>query len=51
MPVWSSRQDKNLSSDMKGGVEASLMLLCQLALDNLVQLRQFWNVVRLPCLI
>lgn len=50
MPTRSSRQDKTLLSDVEGGVDVSLMLLCQLALDNLVQLWQFRNVVRLPCL-
>lgn len=48
MPVRSSWQDKTLISDVEGGVDVSLMLLCQLPSDNLVQLGQFWNAVRLP---
>lgn len=50
MPVQSSWQDKTLISDVEGGVDVSLMLSCQLPLDNLVQLGRFWNAVQLPLL-
>lgn len=45
MPTWSSQQGKTPISDVEGGVDVSLMLLCQLGLDNLVQLWRFWNAV------
>lgn len=48
LPTWSAPQDKTLISDVEGGVDLSLMSLCQPQLDNLVQLWQLWNAVRLP---